>query len=111
MANKCRVDLSDLHAYQARQQYALEVQKGESGINLAAAALAVSAEDDALVSHSTVKLPEETFLKRIDVFSAEVQRSQLSNLPSDVSPLSILEASAFRSGDRLIVWRSSQDSF
>ena len=89
-----RVDLSDLHAFEARQQYALEVQKGESGINLAAAALAVSAEDDALVSHSTVRLPEETFLKRIETFSAEVERAQLRGLPENVSPTDVLEVRA-----------------
>lgn len=37
----CRVDHSETHAYEARQQFATEVQKGESGINLAVAALAV----------------------------------------------------------------------
>lgn len=88
-----RVDDSDLHAYQARQQYASEILKGESGINLVAAALAVSIEDDALVSHSTVRLPEATFAKRIDVFSAGLERLHLSTLPNEASPDDIIEAS------------------
>lgn len=88
-----RVDHSDLYAYEARRQYASEVQRGESGINLAAAALAISAEDDAIVSHSTVKLPEEPFLRRINVFSADVERMTLSHLPSEISPTNVLEVS------------------
>lgn len=88
------MDLSDLHAYEARQQFATEVYKGESGINLAGAALAVSAEDDALVSHSTVKLPGESFLKRIDVFSAGVER-ELRKLPDESSANTVLEVISF----------------
>jgi len=86
----CRVDLSQIHAHEARQQFAAEVQKGESGINLAAAALAVSTEDDALVSHSTVKLPAHTFLKRIQVVSADLGRLHLAKLPPGAPPHEVL---------------------
>jgi hypothetical protein len=90
MTSSRRVDLSQIHAHEARQQFAAEVQKGESGINLAAAALAVSTEDDALVSHSTVKLPALTFLKRIQVISADLDRLHLAKLPPDAPPEDVL---------------------
>lgn len=44
----CRVDYSVQHAYQARQAFLRSIQAGEAAVNLAAAALHIAEEDDAL---------------------------------------------------------------
>ena len=80
-----------MHAFLARKRFAQCVQKGESGINLAEAALAIGAEDDALVSHSTVQLPIDSFLKRIRNVSSELARTTLPGLGSDASPEQALQ--------------------
>lgn len=43
------------------------ISAGEACVDLAMAALQIAAEDDAIVSHSSVKLPVEAFSKRIDI--------------------------------------------
>ena len=93
----CRVDSSDLHAFNARSQFARAVQKGESGINLAEAALAIGAEDDALVSHSTVPLPVQSFVKRIRSLSNELARIHLPRLGSDAQPEAQLQVNYLQS--------------
>ena len=44
----CRVDFSSVHAYEARQAFLACIAEGEAAVDLAAAALHVAAEDDAL---------------------------------------------------------------
>ncbi|KAK9816720.1 hypothetical protein WJX72_004217 [[Myrmecia] bisecta] len=80
-----RVDMSELHAYAARQQFAQQCAQGEAGINLAEAALHISAEDDALVSHSTVPLPVASYLKRLSSMALELARLRLAHLPPDTA--------------------------
>lgn len=55
----------------------------------------MSTEDDALVSHSTVKLPAHTFLKRIQAISADLGRLHLAKLPRDASPRDVLKVPQF----------------
>jgi hypothetical protein len=43
-----RADLAAVHAYQARQAFVDCIRHGEANIDLAHAALAIAAEDDAL---------------------------------------------------------------
>ena len=89
-----RADFSDLHAYEARQAFVQNIASGEAGINLADAALAISAEDDALVSHSSVKLPVQSYAKRMQRMAEDIARNKLSHLPavgSDRDPQAVLE--------------------
>jgi hypothetical protein len=43
-----RADLSELHALQARKQFAINISRGEAGMRLGEAALLAAAEDDAI---------------------------------------------------------------
>lgn len=89
-----RADFSDLHAYEARQAFVQNIASGEAGINLADAALAISAEDDALVSHSSVKLPVQSYAKRMQRMAEDIARNKLNHLPavgSDRNPQAVLE--------------------
>ena len=52
-----RIDFSELHAFEARRAFVQNIARGESAISVAEAALQIAAEDDAIVSHSTVRLP------------------------------------------------------
>ena len=63
----------------------------DAGINLAEAALQVAAEDDAIVSHSTVRLPIQSFLQRIDRLASNMRSAVLQKMPEDASPDDILE--------------------
>ncbi len=46
-----------MHAFDARRAFLLNISQGESALSVAEAALQIAAEDDAIVSHSTVRLP------------------------------------------------------
>ena len=46
-----------MHAFEARRAFVQNIARGESAISVAEAALQIAAEDDAIVSHSTVRLP------------------------------------------------------
>ena len=72
-----RVDMSELHAWDARHRFTTNISRGEAEINLADAALQIAAEDDALVSHSSVPLPVPAFLARIKKFADELTRLRL----------------------------------
>ena len=88
--------MSEVHAWRARRAFAENVARGESGINLAEAALQVAAEDDALVSHSTVPLPVQSFHSRISRIANGAHRSVLERLPSsaaDAEQLQVMHAS------------------
>ncbi|CAK0760877.1 hypothetical protein CVIRNUC_002808 [Coccomyxa viridis] len=87
-----RVDLAEVHAWEARRAFVETVAKGESGINLAEAALQVAAEDDAIVSHSTVRLPIQSFLQRIDRLASNMRSAVLQKMPEDAMPDDILQA-------------------
>ena len=63
----------------------------DAGINLAEAALQVAAEDDAIVSHSTVRLPIQSFLQRIDRLASNMRSAVLQKMPEEASPDDILQ--------------------
>jgi hypothetical protein len=86
--------MSDVHAWRARRAFAQNVARGESGINLAEAALQVAAEDDALVSHSTVPLPIQAFQGRISRLANGVHRARLEGLPSSATDEDRLQVGA-----------------
>ena len=90
----CRVDMSEVHAWRARRAFAEGVGRGESGINLAEAALQVAAEDDALVSHSTVPLPVQSFHSRISRIANGAHRGALEGLPGNASDDDRLQVAA-----------------
>ena len=62
-----------------------------AGINLAEAALQVAAEDDAIVSHSTVRLPIQSFLQRIDRLASNMRSAVLQKMLEDAMPDDILQ--------------------
>ncbi|KAK9826657.1 hypothetical protein WJX74_008333 [Apatococcus lobatus] len=72
-----RLDMSEIHAHEARQGFLDIIEKGEAGIRLADAALQVAAEDDAIISHSTVKLPVKSFQSRIARLAADVANNHI----------------------------------
>ena len=73
-------------------QYAFDAcVSSDAGINLAEAALQVAAEDDAIVSHSTVRLPIQSFLQRIDRLASNMRSAVLQKMPEDATPDDILE--------------------
>ena len=63
----------------------------DAGINLAEAALQVAAEDDAIVSHSSVRLPIQSFLQRIDRLASNMRSAVLQKMPEEASPDDILQ--------------------
>ncbi|CAL8467605.1 g7143 [Coccomyxa elongata] len=87
-----RVDMSEIFAWQARRAFVINVARGESGINLAEAALQVAAEDDAIVSHSSVQLPVHSFLNRISRVANDANRLYLREMPSNSTPQQTLQA-------------------
>lgn len=94
-----RADFSDLHAFEARQAFVKNIASGEAGINLADAALAIAAEDDALVSHSSVKLPVQAYAKRMQRMAEDIAHNRLNHLPStgsDQNPMAVLEVWSFQ---------------
>lgn len=93
-----RADFSDLHAFEARQAFVKNIASGEAGINLAEAALAIAAEDDALVSHSSVKLPVQAYAKRMQRMAEDIAHNRLDHFPSvgsDRDPTAVLEVHSF----------------
>lgn len=72
-----------------------------AGMNLAEAALQVAAEDDALVSHSSVQLPVQSFLNRISRLANDVNTLHLRSLPPGSSPQEALQVSPSQSQKRL----------
>ncbi|KAK9909325.1 hypothetical protein WJX75_000539 [Coccomyxa subellipsoidea] len=87
-----RVDMSEINAWKARRAFVTNVACGDSGMNLAEAALQVAAEDDALVSHSSVQLPVQSFLNRISRLANDVNTLHLRSLPPGSSPQEALQA-------------------
>ncbi|MEW5309104.1 MAG: hypothetical protein WDW38_001013 [Sanguina aurantia] len=66
-----RVDSSEVHAFEARQAFATLLVDGEHKLMLAEASLQITAEDDALASHSTVRFPVASFLSRVSRMTRE----------------------------------------
>lgn len=62
-------------------------------MNLAQAALQVAAEDDALVSHSSVQLPVQSFLNRISRLANDVNGLHLKKMAPESSPEDTLKVS------------------
>mmetsp|Transcript_19795 Transcript_19795/g.59797 ORF Transcript_19795/g.59797 Transcript_19795/m.59797 type:complete len:513 (+) Transcript_19795:154-1692(+) len=77
-----RVDLSAEHAYEARQSLLATVAKGEARMDLAEAALQIAAEDDAIASHTVVRLPVGSYRQRLNKL-AQGARNALGSLPKD----------------------------
>lgn len=75
--NYRREDFSTAHANEARHLYLGEISKGEALIDLATAALHIASEDDALVSHSSVKFPVQSYLQRLQRMADELASSRL----------------------------------
>ena len=87
-------------AGEARRRFlAATVERGEAGMDLAEAALAVAAEDDALVTGSVVPLPVEAYLQRLEKMVDELASKRLAHLdaaaaaPRDV--LDVVDAYLF----------------
>lgn len=59
-------------------------------LDLARAALEIAAEDDALVSHSPVPLPVDSYIDRLDSMALEFAGHYLP--PKDRSPATVFEA-------------------
>ncbi|MCO5597261.1 hypothetical protein L7F22_051337 [Adiantum nelumboides] len=89
------------HAKAARQSFVQEATKLTSSkydnhsrvscpLNLARAALDISSEDDALVSHSPVPLPVDSYLDRLNSMAMEFASHHLPSHPS--SPDSVLNS-------------------
>ena len=90
----CRADFSEIHSYEARLAFVNNIAHGEAGINLADAAFQIAAEDDALVSHSSVKLPVHQYAKRMQRMAEDIARNRLSHMPSigsDRDPDAVLQ--------------------
>ena len=62
-----------------------------AGINLAEAALQVAAEDDAIVSHSTVQLHINAFLQRITRLASSVNSAVIQKMPEGAPPDEVLQ--------------------
>ena len=91
---RSRADFSDVHSFEARQAFVRNIASGEAGINLADAAFQIAAEDDALVSHSSVKLPILLYAKRMQRMAEDIARNRLSHMPgvsSDRDPEAVLQ--------------------
>lgn len=89
-----RADFSEVHSFEARQAFVRNIAHGEAGINLADAAFQIAAEDDALVSHSSVKLPVQQYAKRMQRMAEDIARNKLSHMPSigsDRDPEAVLQ--------------------
>ena len=70
------------------------IAHGEANISLADAAFQIAAEDDALVSHSSVKLPVGSYAKRIQRMADDLARNKLQHLSSvgsDRNPEEVLQ--------------------
>ena len=74
-----RVDFSVEHSIAARRAF-LSAIASPSTINLSEAALQIAAEDDALVSHSAVPLPVDSFRRRLEKLANEIERIVLPPL-------------------------------
>lgn len=86
------MDLSEQHAYEARQAFLAAVSYSEARMDLAEAALQISAEDDAIASHTVVRLPVGSYLQRLAKLS-EGAAQALSALPPNSAPEKQIEVS------------------
>eukprot|EP01025_Chloroclados_australasicus_P054654 TRINITY_DN6493_c0_g2_i1.p1 TRINITY_DN6493_c0_g2~~TRINITY_DN6493_c0_g2_i1.p1 ORF type:complete len:415 (-),score=32.87 TRINITY_DN6493_c0_g2_i1:417-1661(-) len=69
-----RFDMSEVHAWECRMEFCKELSLGLGRINLAKCSCWIAAEDDSIVSHSTVKFPVQSFMDRIDNLATDVYR-------------------------------------
>eukprot|EP00884_Botryococcus_braunii_P013259 jgi/Botrbrau1/21934/Bobra.0249s0057.1 len=91
-----RIDMSETHAYEARMAFLENISAGEASVDLAMAALQIATEDDALVSHSSVKLPVEAFSRRIDSIVRDLVRLLDETDGSPAAALNVVEQRVFR---------------
>ncbi len=88
-----REDMSESHSREARKAFLAAISQGEGAMDLAEAALQIAAEDDALVSHSAVKLPVASFRQRLQRIADELIRVVLPPLhEQNASNQDILDA-------------------
>ena len=78
--------MAERHAWNSRQSFVRNVAKGDAGIKLAETCLHIAAEDDAIVSHSVVELPVQSFLARLEALADDLARSRLPALGSLAPP-------------------------
>lgn len=77
-----RRDMSLEHWSEFRLRFLAELEKGESTASLTELSLLVAAEDDALISHSSVKFPVEAYSKRLEKLTQDFE-VWLGSLPED----------------------------
>lgn len=68
-----RRDMSLEHWSEFRLRFLAELEKGESRASLTELSLLVAAEDDALMSHSSVKFPVEAYSKRLEKLTSDFE--------------------------------------
>ena len=91
-----RVDLSELHSWRSRKAFVENIARGDAGIELARASLQIAAEDDAIVSHSTVDLPIQSFLSRLESLVTSLsRRPQLSQARTPEEQLQVIRRFLF----------------
>lgn len=79
----------------ARANFAVEAARAMANdptLDLARAALEIAAEDDALVSHSVVPLPVDSYISRLDLMAAEVANHHLPARLADRTPRIVFDA-------------------
>lgn len=86
--------MAAVHAYEARKRFVDCIRHGAANVDLAEAALAVCAEDDALVTHSTVKFPIEAYRERIRKLAQQCATQALAALPPSRTPRDVATAVA-----------------
>ena len=97
-----RLDFSDQLAFAARAALAANVARGEAGVDLAAAALQVAAEDDAVASSSTVPFPVESYLARIAALADEAAARARASSSAGSGLAALPPAEAVRAVERFL---------
>lgn len=85
-----RIDHSQRHAAEARQGFLAEIWQGESLIDLAEAAFMIAAEDDALATNSSVKLPVNHIKSRLQRLANDIDTVVLQGMSEDALPEQVL---------------------
>jgi len=77
-----RADMSTEHAHAARFAFAEELARGEAAMDVARASLLISAEDDAIMSHSTVPFPVDAWQGRLQALADEAAAALADAAPA-----------------------------
>lgn len=87
-----RADVGIQHAAAARDAFISELNKGPLRMSLLKAALHIAAEDDGLATNSTVALPVDAFVHRVEQMVEELARLRLPDAgltPSTSTPAEV----------------------